>query len=80
MGVGCSVESSSNTGSFTLRTGVNKHPCDICKTERGVHYHTLSATAKAHPNWENDRHMCSVCTANPGELHIHDAQRLFFEA
>ena len=85
MGVGCSVEDTSAghddqvpRGSFAMRTGVNMHPCDICKTEKGVHYHSFHPTAKAHPNWENDRHMCPACKTSPGDLHVHDPQRLFF--
>lgn len=86
MGIGCSVGRAStehddhaSRGSFAMHAGVNLHPCSICKTESGVHYHALHPNAKPHPNWENGHHMCPLCKANPGALHLHDpSPRLFF--
>ena len=51
--------------------GINMHPCEYCKTNKGVHFHSVNPNSKQYDNYINDEHMCDYCKHNPGKLHIH---------
>jgi len=52
--------------------GINMKPCQYCRHNEGIHYHNLNKNDNSIGyNYIDDKHMCEICKANPGKLHIH---------